>query len=624
MKYFVTFFTLKLMLSVCFAQTQPYQDLSHDSKVFGRSKNYRLYLPKSYSQSTERYPVIYFFHGWGGRYYMDPSANPEYELIGDLVNKYRIIMVMWDGNMEESEPRPYNTGNHNDVKYQVQMKDYFLELVEHIDATYRTLTERDHRGIIGFSMGGFMSTFIAGKYPDMVSAITNMVGSPEFFLGYPDNHSFFPIRYMFDNLKDVSVRLHNMDNCPLVYMNNEIKNAAAWEGRTDFEYWLGKGDHKVDDPGETKVFEMAMQFVVNRFQHPVPLQKSWSHYDLYPEFGLWDYSVKSNKNEPGYLYLRNVSPAGFGFYTRKWLPDGPLIKNCKATITTAPVYQKGKNYDVVLYRQGSENPMLQHVKTDQDGRLQIELTGEGYEVCISHKSQPADFVVLDHQLELGKRYIRVDDQNQLTLTLLNRGGSAYAGKKVRLEVTCADPTVLLSNAVQNITANKKGRTTRSQSIGIICTKTPPDDASPPWIKLNVQISCGKDVFSDALTVPVFFDVPYFSNICVDDGVSVKDQAMGTGNGNGQAEASEHVMLYENGHRLRLYTDDPYVETTSEQLYDEILQGIWRDGFTFSSIVKIAENCPSGHVIEFLANYETKTRMPIHRKVHWGKVKVTVK
>ncbi|HAH22245.1 MAG TPA: hypothetical protein DCL77_00475, partial [Prolixibacteraceae bacterium] len=60
------------------------------------------------------------------------------------------------------------------------------------------------------------------------------------------------------------------------------------------------------------------------------------------------------------------------------------------------------------------------------------------------------------------------------------------------------------------------------------------------------------------------------------------------------------------------------------LVDEILPAFWPDGYTLSSVVKIADNCPSGHIIEFLAHYETKTFMPIHREVKWGKVKIIVK
>jgi hypothetical protein len=212
----------------------------------------------------------------------------------------------------------------------------------------------------------------------------------------------------------------------------------------------------------------------------------------------------------------------------------------------------------------------------------------------------------------------------LSITLLNRGGSTYAGKKVQLKIDCADPTVSLFNATHEITMDMNGRTFQSQPFGLFSTKTPPDDASPAWVKLNVQITCDNDVFYDALTVPVYYDVPYFTNLKIDDGVFVSGGTFGTGNHNGQAEAAERIMIYENFQRLRLYTDDPYVVTESEILHDQVLPGLWLNGVTFSSIVKIADDCPAGHTIEFLACYETKTFMPICRKVHWGKVKVTVR
>ena len=616
-------FILMLASGVCFAQTHPYQDLTHDSKAFGKSKPFRLYLPEGYSQSNSNYPVIYYFHGNGGRSFYDNGANIDFDKIGDLVNKYQVMMVMWDGNVEESDYRVYNTGNHESVVYQVQMKDYFLELTDYIDANYRTLTGREHRGIIGFSMGGCMAMFIAGKYPDMVSAIVPIASAPEYFIGYPDNHSLFSPRYTLENLTDVAVRFYNMEKCPLICLNIETKNAAIWEGLNNFEYWQFKTPHQIDEPGETRVFESAMQFIVNRFHHPVPLRKSWSHYELYADCDLWGYSVKSNKKEPGYLYLRNVTPAGFGFYTRKWLPDGLPLKNCTAKVVTAPIYKKGDTYDIMMYRQGADKPVTITQKADQDGRLHVDLDGEGYEISITHKTQPADFVVLDHTPDFSKRNIRVNDVNDLTITFLNRGGNAYTGKKVQLKIYCADPSVTLFNAEHEIALDKSNNTFKSQPIGIYCTKTPPEDASPAWIKLNVVIRCDNDVFHDALSVPVNYDLPYFANIKIDDGVFVSGGTFGTGNRNGQADASERIMIYENFQRLRLFTDDPYVLNESETLHDQVLPGLWLNGVTFSSIVKIADHCPPGHTIEFLAYYETKTFMPICRKQHWGKVKVTV-
>ena len=615
MNRWLIFFLLMSVANVT-AQELPYRDSIHHSVVFGRTKFYRLYLPENYSQSEESYPVIYFFHGWGGRHSKDDNALLDYVRLGELVNKYNFILVMWDGNMIESEPRPYNVGNHEDVKFEIQMKDYFLELIAHIDSSYRTYADRNNRGIIGFSMGGFMSSFLAGKYPDKVSAITEMVGSPEFFVGYPDNHTFYPIRYTFDNLSDISVRFHNMDNCPLFYMNTEVKNAAEWEGLNNFSYWLGEGEHSVDKTGEIRIFETAVQHICEKFRNPVPLNKTWSHYDLYPGFELWDYSVESDKSEPGFLYLRNVSPAGFGIYTRKWLPDGPPVKKCSVKISTAPIYRKDTVYDITIYKQGKETVVLKQT-AEKDGRLHFELTGDGCEVSISHKSQTADFVAWKYGLDGEKKFIRQNENNELTITLLNRGGDLYTDKPVQLQVSCADTAVVFLNATQNIQHDSGEKIIQSMPVGIICHKRPPTDASPPWLKLKIEIRCDDEVYTDNVIVPVFYDAPLFKDIKIDD-------REGTGNGDGQANASEYIALFENNQKLRLYTDDPYIDSDEEKLSDQMIPAIWPDGFTFGSTIKIADNCPPGHTIEFLANYETKTFMPIRREVHWGRVKITIK
>jgi predicted peptidase len=63
-----------------------YQDVQYHSTVFGRQKFFRLYLPRGYDRSDRRYPVIYFFHGWGGRHFKDDNALLEYEKLKKLVD----------------------------------------------------------------------------------------------------------------------------------------------------------------------------------------------------------------------------------------------------------------------------------------------------------------------------------------------------------------------------------------------------------------------------------------------------------------------------------------------------------------------------------------------------------
>jgi S-formylglutathione hydrolase FrmB len=55
--------------------------------------------------------------------------------------------------------------------------DYIArDLVAHVDSTWRTLTDRRHRGIAGLSMGGLGAVSLALAYPDVFSAAASYSG----------------------------------------------------------------------------------------------------------------------------------------------------------------------------------------------------------------------------------------------------------------------------------------------------------------------------------------------------------------------------------------------------------------------------------------------------------------
>lgn len=604
-------------------KTGAYVDLSHESKVFGHKKYYRIYLPKGYELSSKRYPVIYFFHGWGGRYYKDDNAKLEYELLKTLVDKYHVILVLWDGNITEEEPRPYNIGNHEDVKFQVQMKDYFPELVSYIDSTYRTLTDRQHRGIIGFSMGGLMSFFLAGKYPDMVCAAANLHGSPEFFVGYPQNHTLYPVRYTFKNLQDVQILLHNSTNDELYYLNEEVNKGAHWEENLHYVYELFPGGHKIDDPGKTEIFEKAIKYVTNAFDHPVVRKEKWSHYDIYPDFKVWGYTLKSDKKTPGFIFLKSVNATGLGLYTQKWLPDGPNLDTCNMDITTAPAYDPKTQYNIVSYRKSDGEIKQGIVESNEIGELHFGCDGKGYEVGIYRNGDAPNIICPDYILDENKRYLREDQENNLRLKLLNRGGLINESQKATVILSCSDSSVVIEKGSTSVNFEPDKCITLSSPFIICCNKKPPIDGTPSWLKFKVKIILGDKEFGDEIIVPIFFNVPLFSKFSIEDRYSPKDSVFGSGNGNGVAEPGENIMINIYGHRTRLYSDDPYIEVSQEKLVDEVLPARWPDGYTLSSVIKISNSCPKGHAIELLANYETKSFMPINRKLSWAKILIKI-
>ena len=123
-----------------------------------------VYLPPGYDQSKQRYPVIYYLHGFMG----NDSIYPTMKNILDMAiekNKIRpYILVIADNNTLFSGSFYSNSsliGNFTDFEAK--------ELVEYMDKNFRTIANRDARGIGGHSMGGYGVLKIAMLYPDVFS-----------------------------------------------------------------------------------------------------------------------------------------------------------------------------------------------------------------------------------------------------------------------------------------------------------------------------------------------------------------------------------------------------------------------------------------------------------------------
>ena len=146
-------------------QGQILEGLHFPSAVLGREVNYAVYLPPDYQISTRRYPVVYLLHG-----YTDNESGwiqfGEINLAADRAIAAReippMIIVMPDGGV---------TWYINDYLDKVRFEDMFVrEFIPHVDATYRTRTDRQYRGVSGLSMGGFGTLIYAMRHPELFSA----------------------------------------------------------------------------------------------------------------------------------------------------------------------------------------------------------------------------------------------------------------------------------------------------------------------------------------------------------------------------------------------------------------------------------------------------------------------
>jgi len=584
-------------------------DSSHYSKASKTYKPYRIFLPAGYDTSQKRYPVIYFLHGNFGSH--------EFKLDGvdQLINDHDVILVSLTGRPIPSEIRPYNIGDHSDIKYSVQFKDYFLDLINHIDKTYRTVADRSHRAAVGHSMGGFMSFVLSGEYPQLLGTAVDLKGAPEFFVGYPDNHTLYSLRHMFKNHHGVRLRLHNSTVDQLVNLNNEVNQGAARENGLDYTYAIYPGGHDYT----ANEFKDAFNFIIASFKDPIPMPSRWHHADIYPEFEVWGYEVKSNLQEPGFIELEGVTKGGLGIRTRKWQPDGKLIPGVQIDIKTAPAYKPSTTYTLFDFNKTQNTKNVSSIRSDVEGRINFSVNHESHQIGIYKKNDPPDIVFIEYNADGKGVFLDHNKECNLNLRVLNRGGSP--GRKIKVKLSSSTEGVTITNSTLELDNIQSGELLWLPSdFKVTAANKPTTDGSPFPIRFNLIITDDKGkTWEDEFDCMVFYDVPVFSKIGIDDWDS---DIFGHGNGNNIAEPGETFMVYQSSHRTRLYYDDPYVD--DERLHVDLHPDTWGgDGFSLSSLIHISKDCPIGHQIKFLACYEEKEWKTIKRNVIWGTFSITV-
>lgn len=125
-----------------------------------------VYLPPGYDKSTKRYPVIYYLHGFMGNDSISPAMKSILDM-GIASNKIRPYILVISDQYTLFQGSFYTnsslTGNWADFTAK--------ELVAYMDKNFRTIPNRDSRGIGGHSMGGYGALKIAMLYPETFSVV---------------------------------------------------------------------------------------------------------------------------------------------------------------------------------------------------------------------------------------------------------------------------------------------------------------------------------------------------------------------------------------------------------------------------------------------------------------------
>lgn len=154
-------------------------------------------LPPGYATSNKRYPVIYYLHGYGAGgtartamlelmrtwFWQSAAAFASNQKVAtgsfvgaveqgiQLGETQEMILVFPNASNVLGGTLYISSPSNGDVETYLTK-----ELVEYVDSHYRTLPQRESRGVAGCSMGGDGAVHLAFKYPSVYSVAVAQSG----------------------------------------------------------------------------------------------------------------------------------------------------------------------------------------------------------------------------------------------------------------------------------------------------------------------------------------------------------------------------------------------------------------------------------------------------------------
>jgi predicted alpha/beta superfamily hydrolase len=166
-----------------------------------------VYLPPGYEHGACRYPVLYMHDGqnlfdevtsYAGEWHVDETC----ELLQHEGLEAIVVGVANIGERRLDEYGPFRSARGDGGRGDAYLGFLANTLKPLIDATFRTIADREHTGIMGSSMGGLISLYACFKRPETFGLIGAMSPSLWFagaeIFPFVRRSSFSPARIYLD------------------------------------------------------------------------------------------------------------------------------------------------------------------------------------------------------------------------------------------------------------------------------------------------------------------------------------------------------------------------------------------------------------------------------------------
>jgi S-formylglutathione hydrolase FrmB len=128
-----------------------------------------VFLPPSYARErSRRYPVVYALHGYsiGAEQWSQEIHVPQTIEGAFALGVHEMIVVLPDSKTVHNGSMYSSSATTGDFETFIAR-----DVVSYIDTHYRTIPNRNSRGLVGHSMGGYGASRIGMKHPDVFGAL---------------------------------------------------------------------------------------------------------------------------------------------------------------------------------------------------------------------------------------------------------------------------------------------------------------------------------------------------------------------------------------------------------------------------------------------------------------------
>jgi hypothetical protein len=504
---------------------------------------------------------------------------------------------------------------------------YFLELVNHIDGTYRTFTDRRHRGTSGLSMGGFMSLYLSARFPGLVGSASAFNPGHEFWVGDKGRRILWRLKDHAANHENSMVRLIRASGDYISQYHEEAREAYARNPRVRFEFRQDEY-HK---HAATSI-EETLGFHLRAFANPQlnNTSETWSYSSPFQSFSAWDWQVETAGDPPAYTCLEWASQGGLRVLTRRWAPDGPPAVSRQITLTTAPHYQPGVSYKILDYSLITGKLTTLEKVADKEGRLRFTIDGAGHQLGVVGPGTSATPPVLLPLTVQDRLICSPGKIINLPIRIFNPRGARM--EKIKLDLSSDYPTVKIINGSCNVEGIEPGGVADLSSQLKVQFTSGAGPLAPTRLALHLTYDGWYEITReiDLLVIPEVLPSPAATEILDgrtmtfkifrqqgnQGGGSAIDRTVteGRGNGNGILEPGEEATLWvkmiqgmdpfdkNSWHRCRVYSDSSWLEETG--LMEEEKQREWTGAQERTSMVRLSKSVPPRTSLPLLLENES--------------------